>query len=194
MSLLSNPSLSIRLERERQYLSAWSYSFRFETMVRSLTDFSTEATMAETKARAARPKVEDPEKERDDWVSLLDQLVALVNAWVQSDWATKVIKKSMGDSVLGEYDAPALLMQRDTTRVLLEPITRFAPGADGVIDLYRMPAYDDIASLYREDGDWKLHYAFQGGKTNAGTRTVDPLPFTKENFLRVLNAIAVHVA
>ena len=123
-----------------------------------------------------------------------DQLVAQVSAWVQSDWATKVIKKSMGDSVLGEYDAPALLMQRDTTRVLLEPITRFAPGADGVIDLYRMPAYDDIASLYREDGDWKLHYAFQGDKTIAGTRTVDPLQFTKENFLRVLNAIAVDVA
>jgi hypothetical protein len=145
--------------------------------------------MAGTKAGPARPKVENPEKERDDWVSLLDQLVAQVSAWVQTDWATKVIKKSMSDSVLGEYDAPALLMQCDTTRVLLEPITRFAPGADGVVDLYRMPAYDDIASLYREDGDWKLHYAFKGGKIIAGTRNTEPLPLTEENFLRVLNAI-----
>jgi hypothetical protein len=150
--------------------------------------------MAETKARPQRPKVENPEKERDDWVSLLDQLVSQVNAWAQSDWATRVIKKAMEDSVLGEYDAPALLMQRDTTRVLLEPITRFAPGADGVIDLYRMPAYDDIASLYRVDGEWKLHYAFQGGKIIAGTRNTEPLPFTEENFLRVLNAIAGHAS
>jgi hypothetical protein len=154
----------------------------------------TEATMAETKARPERPKVENPEQERDDWISLLDQLVTNVNEWVQADWATKVIKKAMGDSILGDYEAPALLMQRETTRVFLEPITRFAPGADGVIDLYRMPAYDDIASLYRVNGEWKLHYAFRGGKIIAGIRNAESLPFTKENLLRVLNAISGHAA
>jgi len=100
----------------------------------------------------------------------------------------------MGDSILGEYEAPALLMQRDFARVLMEPITRFAPGADGVIDLYRMPAYDDIARLYRADGEWKLHYAFRGGKMISGIRNTEPLQFTEENFLRVLNEISDHGA
>ena len=148
--------------------------------------------MGELKTRPKKPQIENPEKEREDWISLLDQLVTKVNAWVQPDWATRVIKKAMGDSILGEYEAPALLMQRDFARVLLEPITRFAPGADGVIDLYRMPAYDDIASLYRVDGEWKLHYSFRGGKRIAGIRNTEPLPFTEGNFLRVLNEISDH--
>jgi hypothetical protein len=148
--------------------------------------------MAETKVRSERPKVENPDKERVDWIVLLDQLVTTVSAWVEPDWATRVIKKTMSDPLLGEYEAPALLMQRDVTRLLLEPITRFAPGVDGVIDLYRMPAYDDIASLYRVGDEWRLHYAFRGEKFIAGIRNVEPLPFSRDSFLRVLNAISHH--
>ncbi len=44
---------------------------------------------------------------------------------------------------------PALLMQEGPSAgLILEPIARSAPGADGVVDLYLLPAYDDIASLY----------------------------------------------
>ena len=66
----------------------------------------------------------------------------------------------MEDSDIGTYQAPALLLQQDTLRMLLEPIARTAPGADGVVDLYLMPAYDDIATLYFADGKWQLHYTF----------------------------------
>ena len=33
------------------------------------------------------------------------------------------------------YQAPALLLQKETARVLLEPVGRAAPGAEGVVDL-----------------------------------------------------------
>ena len=150
--------------------------------------------MAETRVRMARPQVDDPTRERDQWLDLLDTLVKQVEGWVRPDWSTRIIAKSMADAVLGAYQAPALLMQREITRVLLEPITRFAPGTEGVVDLYLMPAYDDIASLYRVDGAWKLHYVFPGDPVIAGIRHAEALPLTEGNLLRVLDAITSHAA
>jgi hypothetical protein len=149
-----------------------------------------EATMAEPRTKVRRPQVDDPVKERDDWRRLLDELVRKVQGWVEPEWSTRVIERAMEDSVLGEYNAPALLMQRETTRVILEPVTRFAPGTDGVVDLYRMPAYDDIASLYRINLEWQLHYAFRGAEPVATVREADSLPLEEKNFLRVLDEIA----
>jgi hypothetical protein len=34
-----------------------------------------------------------------------------------------------------------------------DPIARFTPGSDNVVDLYLMRAYDDIASLYSVRGE-----------------------------------------
>jgi hypothetical protein len=53
----------------------------------------------------------------------------------------------MEDSQIGKYKAPGLLMQEGTDRILRDPIGRNAPGAEAVVDLYLMPAYDDIATL-----------------------------------------------
>ena len=98
----------------------------------------------------------------------------------------------MFDYALGKYEAPALLMQRAIPRVLLEPITRFAPGTDGVARLYLMPAYDNIATLYRVEGEWKLQYTFEGDPVVYGIRNAEALPLTEANFRRVLAAIAIH--
>ena len=141
-----------------------------------------------------RPQVEDPARERDEWIRLLDELASEVERWVRPDWATRKMEKEVQDPILGEYQAPALLMRRQFNRVLMEPITRFAPGADGVVDLYLMPAYDDIATIYRVAGEWRLHYAFRGGRAVTGIRNAQALPLTEENFLGVLNFIATHAA
>ena len=73
---------------------------------------------------------------------------------------TRRIEKRLDDSGVGTHKVPALLLQEDTVRVLLEPVSRRAPGAEGVVDLYLMPAFDDIATLYFYDGGWQLHYMF----------------------------------
>jgi hypothetical protein len=145
--------------------------------------------MAERRIKSGRAQVADPARERDEWIQLLRELVTQVDGWVKpAEWSTREIEKEMEDSVLGPYNAPALLMQRAFVRVLLEPITRFAPGTDGVVDLYRMPAYDDIASVYRVAGEWKLHQASGGSSTVARARGVEPIDLNQENFLRVLEA------
>ena len=109
-------------------------------------------------AETSTNQAEDQEKLREEWLGRLSDLVETVRNWtLDLDWSTRQIEKKMGDSRLGTYKAPALLLQKETARVLLEPIARFAPGVEGVVDLYLMPAYDDIATLYFYDDGWQLH-------------------------------------
>ena len=69
---------------------------------------------------------------RDDRLARLGDLVGKVKSWAeQSGWKTREITKSMKDSVLGEYRAPALLMQRETVEVILNPVSRFVPVPRG---------------------------------------------------------------
>ena len=100
----------------------------------------------------------------------------------------------MRDSVLGEYKAPAMLMQRDTVEVILDPVGRFAPGTDGVVHLYLLPAYDDIASLYLVDGTWRLHYASRAMTETPRIKPCQSLTLDEETLKRVLNEIAAHAA
>ena len=58
-----------------------------------------------------------------------------------------------------------------------------------------MPAYDDIASLYFEGGQWVIHYAFPADplKIHSVIET-EALPLSEETIIRVLNAIVSHAA
>jgi hypothetical protein len=125
----------------------------------------------------------------------LDRLWALVNdveSWAKNlSWSTRRIEKPMEDSQIGKYKAPSLLIQEGTDRILLEPIARSAPGTEGVVDLYLMPAYDDIASLYYEDGRWSLHYMF-GGNVAANPREAPAKPLSQETFQEAIAQMRQH--
>src|SRR5271156_3614555 len=132
---------------------------------------------------------------RDEWLRVLADLTSQVKSWAEElNWSTRQIPKKMKDSRLGSYEAPALLMQKETTRVLLDPVARFTPGADGVVDLYLMPAYDDIASLYLLNGEWRLHYMFAGTPTVATLKETGSRALSKETISQVLNEMSVNAA
>ena len=95
-------------------------------------------------------------------------------------------KKELDDARIGEHRVPSLLMQEDTCRLHLEPVGRSAPGAEGVVDLYLMPAYDDIATLYYYNGRWNLHYFFPRAPEVAAVRNTEAMPLSKETFAKVL--------
>jgi hypothetical protein len=140
-------------------------------------------------------RVDDAGVLRDEWLKVLADLTAKVKTWAEElNWSTRQIAKKMKDSRLGEYEAPALLMQKETTRVLLDPIARFTPGADGVVDLYLLPAYDDIASLYLVDGEWRLHYMFSGTPTVATISQAQPCPLSKDAVGRVLDEMSMNAS
>ena len=88
-----------------------------------------------TANRTERPSSIDPGCVRDEWAGpSLRTDSKTVRGWAEElDWSTSQIGKRMKDSRLGSYEAPALIMQKETIRVLLEPVARFAPGTDGVV-------------------------------------------------------------
>lgn len=78
-------------------------------------------------------------------------------------------------------------MQSDLCKVLLEPIARSSPGADGLVDLYLLPAYDDIASLYYYDDKWHLHYMFPNAPIAGNIREAEGRELKEESLLSVLS-------
>jgi hypothetical protein len=136
-----------------------------------------------------------PNSLRNDWLDRLGDLVATIKRWAEhSGWKTREITKSMKDSVLGDYRAPALLMQRETVEVILNPVSRFVTGADGAVDLYLMPGYDDVASLYLMDGEWKIHYVFHDGSTATKVQEPEVMTLSERAVVRVLDGLVAHAA
>jgi hypothetical protein len=85
-----------------------------------------------------------------------------------------------------------LLLQEALVRVLLDPVSPHAPGAEGIVDLYLMPGYDDVANLYLCDGRWRLHYVFPRSGAVTGVREAESTPLSKETFSEVLEAMKKH--
>lgn len=129
---------------------------------------------------------------RGEWLGHLQELMESVRRWAEDlDWSTRIVSKKMSDSRLGRYEAPALMMQKEAIRVLLDPVARFAPGTDGIVDLYLMPGYDDVATFYFSDGTWRLHH-MASADPSAAARNVEHRPLTKETLAQLLDEMIAH--
>jgi len=133
--------------------------------------------------------------DRAIWIERVTVLVSQLEQWAREmGWSTRQVEKKLDDAWIGKHRVPALLMQEDTCRVLLEPVGRSTPGAEGVVDLYLMPAYDDIASLYYSGDQWNLHYMFPGTKPVATVRDAEAMPLSREALGKVLAQMRQHAA
>ncbi len=65
---------------------------------------------------------------------------------------------------------------------------------DGVVDIYLMPAYEDIASLYLVNGKWQLHYVLPDTTADATIRQAKPLPVSKDALGRILNEMSINAS
>jgi hypothetical protein len=129
---------------------------------------------------------------RDRVAALVEQVRWLVEP---HDWVTKTYAKKMRDIENRVYEVPALFLQKGPIRVLLDPVAYDVPGAEGVVDLYLMPTYDDMASLYFEKGTWMIHYAFPPDPTEThSVIETKALPLSEETINKVLDSIAAHAA
>ena len=130
---------------------------------------------------------------RHEWLERLRKLVATVKGWADElDWATRVVNKKMEDAEIGNYKASALLLQKETVRLFLEPVARSAPGTEGVVDLYLMPSYDDIASLYYDNNRWNVHYLFEEAPTVGNIFEGKAKPLTKATIEKVFDEMSAH--
>jgi hypothetical protein len=132
--------------------------------------------------------------QRDQFHNRVVALVKQVRGWVEPhDWVTKAYPKKLRDVGNQLYEIPALYLQKGPIRVLLDPVAYDVPGAEGVVDLYLMPTYDDMASLYFEGGRWMIRYAFPPDpmETHSASET-KVLPLDETTINQVLNSIATY--
>ena len=133
-------------------------------------------------------------KERDQFQERVVALVNQVREWAEPhEWVTKPYPKRMRDENREIFEVPALFLQKGPVRVLLDPLAYDVPGAEGVVDLYLMPTYDDLASLYFEGGGWVIHYAFPAESSEAHSEAeVQQLALSDKTLNQVLDSIADH--
>ena len=131
---------------------------------------------------------------RDQFKNRVEALVERVRGWVEPhEWVTKTYPKKMRDVENQVYEIPALFLQRGPIRILLDPVAYDVPGARGVVDLYLMPTYDDMASIYFEKGKWRIHYAFPADpKETHSVIETQVLTLSEATINQVLDSIAVH--
>jgi hypothetical protein len=133
-------------------------------------------------------------QQREQFQDRVNGLVEQVRRWAEPhEWVTKPYPKKLRDLDGQVYVIPALFLQKGPVRVLLDPIAFDAPGTEGVIDLYLMPTYDDVASLYFEEGIWRIHYTFPSDpmETHSVIET-EALPLNEQTVNEVLDSIAAH--
>jgi hypothetical protein len=144
-------------------------------------------TMAESE-----PSIEEPETVKKDWLGHLERLVQDVKSWAEAaGWRTRRITKTVNERQLGKYEVPVLLMEKDTVEVVLNPVARLVPEANGAVDLYLSPAYDDIASLYFEGDHWVVHYSEPPNPFATESMVeITPRPYSEATIRAILDGMA----
>ena len=139
---------------------------------------------------------EDKEKLRDEWLARLSDLVETVRGWAQDlDWSTRQIETKMDDLEIGNYKAPALIIQKETVRVILEPIGRIGARRggrrrslpDAGLRRYRQPL------LLRRRLALALHVSHVAGRQH-DSREAENKPLSRETFQAVLEEMIKNAA
>ena len=133
-------------------------------------------------------------KQGDVFQQRVEALVKQVREWVEPhEWVTKPYPKKMRDEERRLFEIPALFLQKGPIRMLLDPVAYDVPGAEGVVDLYLMPTYDDMASLYFQGGQWVIHYAFPVDPISTHSMVeTETLVLSETTINQILDSIADH--
>jgi hypothetical protein len=93
---------------------------------------------------------------RAEWLGAVNKLVGDAEVWSASrHWITKRDDKEIAEDFLGTYVAPRLLIAKNASRLVLEPVARFVPGATGLADFAVLPSYDSVL-ISRTNHQWHV--------------------------------------
>jgi hypothetical protein len=136
----------------------------------------------------------DLPQEVDDWLELLKGLVDNVKAWAAAaGWETRLTGRDVNEKGGVRYEVPVLVLDRDEVEVSLVPVARKVPGSDGLVNFYLMPDFEDVANLYREEGQWFFRDALHPDpKETHSVIETEGLLLDEASLNRVLEDIAAH--
>jgi hypothetical protein len=129
-------------------------------------------------ATATRP--EKKEKERENWIALVEQLVHEVEGWAaERKWPVYREDKQIHESRLGAYTLPVLGVLAPAGHVQLEPVARYVARGDGRVDLLAWPSLNRMM-LIRVGDRWVV-------KTDSGVEW--PEKWNRKTFIRLVDAL-----
>jgi hypothetical protein len=109
------------------------------------------------------------------------------------DWSMRRDPKRMRDETGNVLSVLSLTLIKGPVRLLLDPNGYDIPGADGVMDLYLLPPYDPVATLYLEDGEWFIHSPFPAALDDIDNPTKwTRSRLTKDSISDTLGSIVEH--
>jgi hypothetical protein len=92
-----------------------------------------------------------------EWSTAVESLSSDAEGWSKKrNWITKREMKEIEESLLKTYEVPQLLFYADGVTLLLDPIARFAMGAEGVAELAVVPSYDHLVLPRIADDGWRI--------------------------------------
>ena len=93
---------------------------------------------------------------RQEWLIAIDELLSEAESWCRTrSWSVRRESVRCEEELLGEFDAPYLLIHLVEGRVLLKPTARFAARTEGIAELCVLPSFDS-RKLFRSRGKWHL--------------------------------------
>ena len=107
---------------------------------------------------AAAPAVAwDRSEALEEWTAALRSLIERTERWANGrGWGTTREPKAILEGPLGSYSTERLRLDTGEARFLLDPIGRYLPGGDGLVDFGVVEEWDPLM-LIRQEGDWWVH-------------------------------------
>jgi hypothetical protein len=114
---------------------------------------------------------------RDNWVASVNDLAHDVESWAREHgWEITQTPHEQKELRVGTYTIPYMEIDGPDGKVMLEPIARYHPDADGRVDLFAWPSHYRVQLLRKEGQGWFI-------KTDSGLNW--PFPWGKDTFLSV---------
>jgi hypothetical protein len=105
-------------------------------------------------------------EQSDAFTSAIIKLIrTFKDALAGTEWSTREQPRKLLDEKGLPFTAPSLFVWRGPTSLSLDPTGYDIPGADGVVDLYLLPDYAPVATLYLEAGVWRVHSPYPTAST-----------------------------
>ena len=102
----------------------------------------------------------------DGFTAAITRLIELFqDALAGTDWSTRGQARKLEDEKGMLFPVPSLYVWRGPTSLFLDPTGSDIPGADGVADLYLLPDYAPVATLYLDAGIWWVHSPYPTAST-----------------------------
>jgi hypothetical protein len=92
-----------------------------------------------------------------EWSTAVEELIADAEGWSRKrGWITKRKTREIDEAFLETYKVPQLLFYADGATLVLDPVARFAMGAEGVAEMAAVPSYDHLVLPRTAGGGWRI--------------------------------------